>query len=510
MARTYNRDGVWYLDYRDEKGKRQRLATDARKKGEAGVLLAEKVAQIERRKLGLDAAPVASAITVWGLCDWWLKKRCKEPSLEREKFRLEKHVLKSSLGSELAHGELLAEKLENYFRAMEKEGAEPGSVNHLRAKLRAIINAASRKDAGCLFVGKNPVLDTKSRKVPKKRRATIVLEEVDLLLSFVPERWRGIFAVAIYLALRKGEIFGLKKMNVRLQLGVITVANSYRRNRPKGGDQEDLPIPAPLRPYLERAMENAQGEFLFPKPNEAGMRSHHLNPEKILRTALKRAGMVDGYRHTCRWCGFDKPETRREGAKSDPSNPIRLHRESLGYTTGEFAEILGIGRTALSRYENNQRLPTSAILTRVRSVLAPKTQLTPPSSRPKFQLVQPDATPRRCPQCNRKLLAIGIPRGGMRFHDMRHSTATILLRAGEEMYTIQKVLRHANIKTTIDTYGHLDLEDTRRALAVFAAAPTSKAPPPGEGAAPRKLRLAGDGTNAAQSNAVANLKGGKQ
>ena len=49
-------------------------------------------------------------------------------------------------------------------------------------------------------------------------------------------------------------------------------------------------------------------------------------------------------------------------------------------------------------------------------------------------------------------------------HWFRHSYATALLRRGVAAEIVQKLLGHANLSTTIDTYSHLDIEDARRAL----------------------------------------------
>jgi integrase/recombinase XerD len=49
-------------------------------------------------------------------------------------------------------------------------------------------------------------------------------------------------------------------------------------------------------------------------------------------------------------------------------------------------------------------------------------------------------------------------------HQFRHSYATDLLRRGVPAEVVQKLLGHASISTTIDTYSHLDIEDARRAL----------------------------------------------
>jgi len=52
----------------------------------------------------------------------------------------------------------------------------------------------------------------------------------------------------------------------------------------------------------------------------------------------------------------------------------------------------------------------------------------------------------------------------MRFHDLRHATATLLLRAGVDPHRVQRILRHTDIRVTLGTYGHLQVEDLRDAV----------------------------------------------
>lgn len=46
----------------------------------------------------------------------------------------------------------------------------------------------------------------------------------------------------------------------------------------------------------------------------------------------------------------------------------------------------------------------------------------------------------------------------------RHTYATWLLRRGAGLESVKELLGHASVATTIDTYGHLTVEDARRAL----------------------------------------------
>lgn len=45
----------------------------------------------------------------------------------------------------------------------------------------------------------------------------------------------------------------------------------------------------------------------------------------------------------------------------------------------------------------------------------------------------------------------------IRFHDLRHSCATLMLNNNEEMKKIQAWLGHSSITITADTYAHLDM-----------------------------------------------------
>jgi integrase len=63
-----------------------------------------------------------------------------------------------------------------------------------------------------------------------------------------------------------------------------------------------------------------------------------------------------------------------------------------------------------------------------------------------------------CPRCHFQLWAKPIPRH-VRFHDLRHTTATSLLKEGVSLATVQKVLRHSDPELTSQIYGHLDIGD---------------------------------------------------
>ncbi|EGX55930.1 integrase [Streptomyces zinciresistens K42] len=67
---------------------------------------------------------------------------------------------------------------------------------------------------------------------------------------------------------------------------------------------------------------------------------------------------------------------------------------------------------------------------------------------------------------NRSFRAL-LDRAGLRrirFHDLRHSTATLLLEQGVELVVIKELLGHAHIGVTATVYAHVRLRLQRDAI----------------------------------------------
>ncbi len=63
---------------------------------------------------------------------------------------------------------------------------------------------------------------------------------------------------------------------------------------------------------------------------------------------------------------------------------------------------------------------------------------------------------------SRLLTEAGLPH--IRFHDLRHSAATLLLSMGVEMKVIREILGHSNIGMTADVYSHVSLAMQKTAM----------------------------------------------
>ncbi len=75
----------------------------------------------------------------------------------------------------------------------------------------------------------------------------------------------------------------------------------------------------------------------------------------------------------------------------------------------------------------------------------------------------------------------------IRFHDLRHSTATLLLEQGVELVVIKELLGHAHIGVTATVYAHVRLRLQRDAIDLLGNAlrtPNAAATRPGDAGEP--------------------------
>ena len=411
MASVFQRGGKWYVRIKHNGTWRNKVTSAATKAQAKGLAQEWAVGVEQRQRIGLDALPMDGGMTLGDLCEWWLAEWCPEPSLATERLRLGKHVAAQPLAKTPLRF-LTPGLFDARLREMEKDGSSSATVNRLRTCLHSIF--ARAKKAG-LWTRDNPLAEVEVRRVAKRAYSTITAEEAPRLLQFTPEEWRGVFATALYAGLRKGEILGLRKADVNLDARTLRVARSYDAQTTKGGHADEIPLPAPLAPYLEAAMASAVGELVFPWA-DGSMRGKGTDPQKVLRTALSRAGLVEGYLHTCRRC-------KANGRPCEVRSPA----------------------------------PTAG----------------------------------QCPTCSMRLWVKALPRP-LRFHDLRHSTATILMRAKVDAHRVQRILRHRDVRTTTSIYAHLAVDDLREGMDQAFGAPEVAKPEP---LAAQVLQAVGDRTN---------------
>jgi len=378
MASPYLKDGKWYLRWKDEAGHWRGKVSAARTKTEARRLQGELERRVERVRLGVDAPiPEDGGGTLGDLLAWWLAAYSKgTPSHATNESAIRKHFVGSDLAA-LTLAAVTPGRVETFLQAKSAD-LSPQKVNHLRGYLSRAFNAARRAGR---YLGPNPVRDVRKRRVHRRKPDFLRAHEVPLLLRALGERWRPLFAAAIYTGLRKGELLALRKSDVDLERRILTVGRSHDRDTTKGGHADGIPIATELAPFLQLAVDASPSQLVFPREDGSMMR-RDVNLEHTLRRALGRAGVVEGYSHVC----------RRKGCG---------HVESAT-----------------------------------------------------------DEEQRRCPNDGRKLWVKAVVRP-IRFQDLRHTTASLLIMSGANLPAVQRILRHSDPKLTTEVYAHLAPEYLR-------------------------------------------------
>jgi Phage integrase family len=84
---------------------------------------------------------------------------------------------------------------------------------------------------------------------------------------------------------------------------------------------------------------------------------------------------------------------------------------------------------------------------------------------------------RDCPKCDMKLWPSPQARP-LRFHDIRHTTASLLIMACADLAAVQRIMRHTDPRITMEFYAHLEPDYLRNAierLAINPAEPEAEA-----------------------------------
>jgi integrase len=184
------------------------------------------------------------------------------PSHSRNESYARRHLLSSVLAA-LPVPRVTASDIETFLQS--KVGAlSPKSTNNLRGYIQTIFNCAKRAGQ---FNGANPVNDVRKRKVAKRKPHFLEAHEAMQVLDALAPRWRPLFAAALFTGLRKGELAGLRKSDIRLPARQMMISRSYDRDTTKGGHEDALPIADQFVPFLEHALSDNSSDYVFPGPD---------------------------------------------------------------------------------------------------------------------------------------------------------------------------------------------------------------------------------------------------
>jgi len=245
----------------------------------------------------LRQAPIADRPkTLGALVEWWVKDYASKYAWSTKSVGIAKHVLDHPIAS-LPLDEVTPGPLEGFLQAKLDE-VSPAMVNKIRRMLITVFNKAELRE---LWSGTNPAKKTERREEPRRSASKHYLraDEVEPVMAQLDPRFRPLFACAVLLGLRRGELAALRKSDVNLERRELLVGRSWERDTTKGGHEDVLPIPEALVPFLKEAIESSPSELVFPN-SKGTMMSTSVKLQHVLRRALARAGVVTGYVHRCR------------------------------------------------------------------------------------------------------------------------------------------------------------------------------------------------------------------
>jgi integrase len=169
-----------------------------------------------------------------------------------------------------------------YEDTLEGNGDTPRANSKAYGLLRAIMNSAVDED----LIEANPVHIRGAGYQPKRRRLEPAsIEELDVIVENMPEKWKLMVLLASWCALRYGEIAELRRKDIKLRhvggrwtgviqvrRGVVWVNRKIQVEPPKSeAGIRDVAIPPHLIPIIKEHLETfaapGQEGLLFPAAN---------------------------------------------------------------------------------------------------------------------------------------------------------------------------------------------------------------------------------------------------
>lgn len=390
MPSAFKERNGWVVKWRDAAGNWRKERTQCATKAEAKAYAHQLEHRSDLQRHGLVAVESAGSMTFGELVAWHDEQFGSVARSGSDRLLAGKHL---GALKPLPLVEVTGARIDQVLTSKKDELA-PKTLNNLRAWIQGLFARAIQRQ---VWGRANPAEAVPRRDVPKRIPSYLKADEVEAMLTNLPEHWRGFFAAAVYTGMRRGEVAALEKADVDLEGGSIVVARSWDSETTKGRKARLLPIHPELKPYLVAAIRASKSALVFAR-EDGSMQSQHAHLPRLLRAALNTAGIVDGWVLKCRRC------------------------------------------------KHSEKCATA------------------------------DAKP--CPECSFKLWPSPVPRR-VRFHDLRHTTATLMLKAGATLAVVQRMLGHADSNVTANTYGHLDLDDLRQGvgrLSFSSEAPATAVP----------------------------------
>jgi integrase len=299
----------------------------------------------------------------------------------------------------IALGRLKSADIERWFDEHQSAGTGTRTIRYARTVLRAALNQARKWE---LVTSNAAALVEPPRHTAKQIRPLTPEQARELLAAAKGHRLGALVSVSTAVGLRIGEALGLRWADVDLDAGTLSVTQAIERS---GGD-----------PIGRRSMLAASRE-IRQRITAAPQRSRE---RRQLRADLEK--LRKEWRQVRSTLRVTEPKSVRS------RRTVRLPGVVLtalrAHRTRQLEDRLAAG----GAWEDSGLVFTSPI----------GSALDPRNATRAFKALLTDAE---------------LP--NIRFHDLRHTAATLLLAQGVDPRTIMETLGHSQISLTMNTYSHV-------------------------------------------------------
>jgi len=284
----------------------------------------------------------------------WLEDTAK-PTVRPSTYRLYEyavrvHIAPTAIGK-LKLAKVTPQQIQRWLNELSATNLAPKTIKLIHGVLRTALEIASRWN----MVTRNTARLVSAPRIPHHEMLALTPEQAGALLKAAEgDRLYALYAVAVALGMRQGEILALRWQDVDLDGSVVTVAHTLQR---------------------------VDGKAVLQEPKTKSSRRRISIPLSIL-------GILRQHR-------------------------IRQLEERL---------------LAGQRWQDSGHVFTDLV-------------------------GGPIGSQRALKDFKRLLVKAGLP--DMRFHDLRHTAASLLLAQGVSPRMIMETLGHSNISMTMDTYAHI-------------------------------------------------------
>lgn len=163
-----------------------------------------------------------------------------------------------------------------WVEALVAAGASGKTAANKHGFLASVFKRAHSKGQ----VPTNPCTDTRIPRTVARKMVVLTREELDLLLTYIPEFWRLFVKFLFFTGLRFGEATALRIMDLDLPNGSLSVAQSWKKGRVLGAPKSRRSLRTVRMPdhLVKELTELAEGrgaqEFVFVNQRGAAIRQN--------------------------------------------------------------------------------------------------------------------------------------------------------------------------------------------------------------------------------------------